>query len=75
MNSKQRILRSLNRQTLDRIPVDLWHTPEEVRHLLNMLGSDDGQGFICSSCRNIQGNTPLQNILAMVEAVKRLVPL
>jgi uroporphyrinogen decarboxylase len=41
----------------------------EVRQLLNTLGSD-GMGYICSSCHNVQANTPLQNILAMVEAVK-----
>jgi len=40
----------------------------EVRLLLNTLGSDD-RGYICSSCHNVQANTPLQNILAMVEAV------
>lgn len=28
MNSKQRILNILNRKPIDRIPVDIWHTPE-----------------------------------------------
>lgn len=42
----------------------------EVRRLKQTLGAD-GQGFICSSCHNIQAGTPVENILAMVdEAVK-----
>ena len=28
MTAKERILATLNRQTVDRLPVDLWHTPE-----------------------------------------------
>jgi len=28
MNSNERILAVLNRQPMDRLPVDLWHTPE-----------------------------------------------
>jgi uroporphyrinogen decarboxylase len=42
----------------------------EVRQLIQTLGSDGG-GYICSSCHNIQANTSIQNVFAMVEAVKR----
>lgn len=28
MNSRERILAVLNRQPVDRLPVDLWYTPE-----------------------------------------------
>ena len=28
MNSRERVLATLNRQPVDRLPVDLWHTPE-----------------------------------------------
>ncbi len=43
---------------------------QEVRQLLTTLGSD-GRGYICCSCHNVQANTSVQNILAMVDAVKR----
>jgi uroporphyrinogen decarboxylase len=48
-------------------------TPEdvrrEVRHCLNTLGAD-GAGYICCSCHNVQAGTPLENILAMIEAAQ-----
>jgi uroporphyrinogen decarboxylase len=49
-------------------------TPEDVRAEVRMLKQTlggDGQGFICSSCHNIQAGTPVENILAMVEEAKR----
>ena len=42
---------------------------EEVRMLKETLGGD-GQGFICSSCHNIQAGTPVENILAMVDEAR-----
>ncbi len=40
----------------------------EVKDCLRTLGAHR-QGFICSSCHNVQPGTPLENILAMVETV------
>lgn len=48
-------------------------TPEdvrrEVRYCLETLGSD-GEGYICASCHRIQAGTPIENIVAMIEAVR-----
>jgi uroporphyrinogen decarboxylase len=48
-------------------------TPDDVRaevgHCISTLGRD-GEGFICCSCHNIQPGTPVDNVIAMVEAVK-----
>jgi uroporphyrinogen decarboxylase len=47
-------------------------TPEDVRNetrtCLETLGRDGG--FICCSCHNVQAGTPVENILAMIAAVK-----
>jgi uroporphyrinogen decarboxylase len=47
-------------------------TPDDVRretrHCLQTLGAGN-EGFICCSCHNVQAGTPVENILAMVEAV------
>jgi uroporphyrinogen decarboxylase len=40
MTPKERILAVLNREPVDRIPVDLWHTPEIVTMLCQHLGVD-----------------------------------
>jgi uroporphyrinogen decarboxylase len=40
----------------------------EVKDCLHTLGAG-GEGFICSSCHNVQAGTPLENIFAMVETV------
>ncbi len=48
-------------------------TPEDVRkETLNCLETLGGgrEGFICSSCHNIQPGTPMENILAMIDTVK-----
>lgn len=42
---------------------------EETRHCLEWLGR--GGGFICCSCHIIQAGTPLENVLALIEAVHR----
>jgi uroporphyrinogen decarboxylase len=42
----------------------------EVRDCLRTLGAGR-EGFICSSCHNVQAGTPLENILAMIETVQR----
>lgn len=39
----------------------------EVRHCLETLGADGG--YIVCSCHNIQAGTPVENVLAMIEAV------
>jgi uroporphyrinogen decarboxylase len=45
-------------------------TPEEVRaevrHCIDALASD-GTGYILAPCHNLQGHTPLENILAMYD--------
>jgi uroporphyrinogen decarboxylase len=49
-------------------------TPADVRAEVRMLKATlggDGQGFICSSCHNIQAGPPAENILAMVEEAIR----
>lgn len=38
----------------------------EVRHCIDELGGD-GTGYILAPCHNIQGNTPVENILAMYD--------
>ena len=47
-------------------------TPEEVRaqvlERLEIFGKDGG--YICNTIHNIQANTPIENIVAMVEAIK-----
>ena len=40
----------------------------EVKDCLRTLGAGR-EGYICASCHNVQPGTPLENILAMVEAV------
>jgi len=48
-------------------------TPEDVRkETLNCLETLGGgrEGFICSSCHNIQPGTPIENILAMIDTVQ-----
>jgi uroporphyrinogen decarboxylase len=42
----------------------------EVRNCLATLGAGR-EGFICSSCHNVQSGTPVENILAMVETVRQ----
>ena len=42
---------------------------DETKMCLDALGKDDG--YICCSCHNIQAGTPVENILAMIEAVKK----
>lgn len=41
MKPRERILAILNREPVDRMPVDLWHTPEIVAMLCHHLGVDD----------------------------------
>jgi uroporphyrinogen decarboxylase len=40
----------------------------ETKRCLETLGAG-GEGFICSSCHNVQAGTPVENILAMIETV------
>jgi uroporphyrinogen decarboxylase len=41
MNSKQRIINILERKPVDRIPVDIWHTPEVETALKKHVGAKD----------------------------------
>lgn len=41
MNSRERVLAILNRQPIDRIPVDIWYTPEVHRTLVEHTGEED----------------------------------
>lgn len=41
MNSKQRIINILQRKPVDRIPVDIWHTPEVEDELKNLVSARD----------------------------------
>lgn len=49
-------------------------TPDDVRRetreCLATLGAGR-EGFICSSCHNVQAGTPVENILAMIETVQQ----
>jgi uroporphyrinogen decarboxylase len=42
----------------------------EVQDCLRTLGGGR-QGYICSSCHNVQAGTPLENIMAMVQTVQQ----
>jgi uroporphyrinogen decarboxylase len=41
MNSKKRILATLERKNVDRLPVDIWYTPEVVEELKKYFGVDN----------------------------------
>lgn len=41
MKPRERILATLNRQPVDRLPVDLWHTPEIGELLRKHIGAAD----------------------------------
>ena len=41
MNSRERILAAINRQPLDRVPTDIWATPEIWKKLCNQFGTKD----------------------------------
>ena len=49
-------------------------TPEdvrrEVRENIRLLASD-GTGYICGPCHNIQSGTPLENVLALYDEIRR----
>lgn len=42
----------------------------EVRMLLDTLGKGR-EGFICASCHNVQAGTPVENILAMIDEMRK----
>jgi uroporphyrinogen decarboxylase len=44
----------------------------EVRECLETLGA--GGGYLPCSCHNIQAGTPVENVLALVEAVRNWKP-
>ena len=56
MTPKERIMATLNRQPVDRSPID------------NTFGK--GGGYLCCSCNNTQSGTPVENILTMINTVK-----
>ena len=41
MNSKERVLNILDRKPVDRMPVDIWHTPEVEKALIDHVGAVD----------------------------------
>lgn len=76
MNSRERILAAINRQPINRIPTDIWATPEVFAKLRDHFGNDtdimaelhsDGTGYILAPCHNLQANTPVENIIAMYD--------
>ena len=42
----------------------------ETRRCLETLGAGR-EGFICCSCHNVQADTPIENVLAMIETVQQ----
>jgi uroporphyrinogen-III decarboxylase len=50
----------------------MYQTPEavyrEVRERIDIFNQDGG--FVCNAVHNIQGNSPIENVLAMFEAIK-----
>jgi uroporphyrinogen-III decarboxylase len=50
----------------------MYSTPEavyrEVRERIDIFNQDGG--FVCNSVHNIQGNSPIENVLAMFKAIK-----
>ena len=50
----------------------MYQTPEavyrEVRERIEIFNRDGG--FVCNAIHNIQGNSPIENVLAMFEAIK-----
>jgi uroporphyrinogen decarboxylase len=49
-------------------------TPDDVRREVRMLRETlgaDGTGFVCCSCHNVQAGTPTENILAMIEEMRK----
>jgi len=45
MNARERVLAVLNREPVDRLPVDIWHTDEIGRDLRNHFGARDDLEF------------------------------
>ena len=54
----------------------MYDTPEavyrEVRERIDIFNQDGG--FVCNSVHNIQGNSPIENVLAMFKAIKESSP-
>jgi uroporphyrinogen-III decarboxylase len=50
----------------------IYQTPDavyrEVRERIDIFNK--GGGFVCSAVHNVQGNSPLENVLAMFKAIK-----
>jgi len=72
MNSRDRVLAAINHECLDRVPMDIWATPEvweEVRRCIDMLASNQQtiRLYILAPCHNIQPITPIENIIAMYD--------
>jgi len=41
MTPRERIFNTLNRQAVDRVPIDIWHTPEVLESLKSYTGKND----------------------------------
>ncbi|HBG28038.1 MAG: hypothetical protein A2Y10_17580 [Planctomycetes bacterium GWF2_41_51] len=44
---------------------------KEVQNCIETLGHEQ-KGYICCSCHNVQAGTPIENILTMIETVKKI---
>ena len=55
MNGQERLAATLSHEQPDRVCVDIFN---------------DGGGFVFNTVHNIQGNVPIDNVLAMFRAIK-----
>lgn len=50
----------------------MYQTPEavyrEVRERIDIFNQDGG--FVCNAVHNVQGNSPIENVLAMFKAIQ-----
>ena len=61
MNHRARVMAVLDREPVDRLPVDLWHTPE--------IGADLRAHFGVKDDLAVYKKLNLENIFAMVDTV------
>ena len=75
MNSRERVLRTVNFQDTDRMPIDLGAMKasgigvkayNRVKARLSIF--KPGGGYVFNQVHNIQPNVPAENIIAMLDA-------
>jgi hypothetical protein len=85
MTSRERMLAAIDRQPLDRLPTDIWATPEVWAALRQHFGAgtdilaalhidafgSTGPDYIVAPCHNLQGNAPVASILALYDEAWR----